>query len=162
MATNDGYEYVTSNIGFAPLVPGTNGYEAVYYNGGMHFDIGLHGFDYVWLGDVNTNTPTPHIWFVTPTSGRGGDGVLIYGHGMGAIQTTYNGAVDVLYEDTGWIAVSIVDWTSVAATGDSYGPLRTVSPSTSTINVEHVEIGILIPSDAEAPGQQVRFRTDGP
>lgn len=162
MSGNDGYEYVTQNIGFEAPVPGKDAYDAVYYNGGVHFDLIFDGFDYVWLGDVNTSTPTPHIWFVSPTSGRAGDGVMIYGHGMGTSQATYSGAVDVLYEDTGWSSISVTSWAFVAATTDSYGPARMVSPSGLAINVEHVEIGVVIPSDAEAPGQQVRFRTDGP
>lgn len=162
MPTQDGYEYVYQNAGFQPLTPGTVGYETVYSNFGIAPLFIYDGFEYAWEGDVNTATPTPHIWFVSPTSGRAGDGAVIYGHGMGVDVTTYSGAVDILYEDTGWAGVSITNWAFVSETTDSYGPIRAISPSTLAINVEHVKIEVLIPTDAEPPGQQVRFRTDGP
>lgn len=47
-----------------------------------------------YYGDISTNVPTPHIWFIRPASGREGDNTFVFGHGFGDTDATYNGNVE--------------------------------------------------------------------
>jgi hypothetical protein len=160
MSGFDSYFYATENVGFAPLVADSTSYYSVYANMGYNVQsTGFEGF-YSYEGDVNTLVPTPHIWYVTPTHGRSGDGITIVGHGMGAAATTYNGAVDMLFGSNTWSAQNVTGWRFVAAGTHAYDDQRLIDTTLLHITVEHVELDITIPSNAVPPGHQLRFRTD--
>jgi hypothetical protein len=159
--TNDGYHYVYQNFGFVlPSPVPREGYHYSYTNYGYNIVPSNDGYNYSYEGDVNTLVPTPHIWFVLPSHGRPGDGITIYGSGMGSVQATYNGSVEMLFGVSSWTAQGVTGWRLPAAGAHAYDSQRTIDPNAGVINVEHNELDIVIPSNAVPPGHQVRFRTD--
>jgi hypothetical protein len=158
--SKSGYFYIYENAGFFPPVGAKEGYFYSYLNLGFLVTSDKQGYFYGYEGDVNTLVPTPHIWFVTPGHGRPGDGVTVYGSGMGANQATYNGSVEMLFGVSSWTAQGVTGWRFPAAGTHAYDSQRTIDPNAGVINVEHNELDIVIPSNAVPPGHQVRFRTD--
>lgn len=158
----DIYDYVLVNVG-ADLYMTEDGYEYIVLNVGSFLPQSHDGYDYVLVGDVDTSTPTPHIWGLTPTAGRPGDGFIIIGLGFGDLQSTFTGDVQVdLGDGAGWNTVSVVDWQMFPADPPMYGPDRQIDLVYGIIDPQHQEIQILIPVDALPPGLVVRVRTNGP
>jgi len=99
------------------------------------------------MGDVNTLTPTPHIWFVWPEHGRPGQEVTIVGHGFGATQVTHDDARALLNE----LEMGIISWAQVAGTADALNANRQIERGPPhTVTPEHQEIQATVPPNAES------------
>lgn len=175
-----GYETVLNNVGVlltqgkddTDYVLNNVGVELIYYKGdadyilaivGVELNRSHDGYEYVLVGDVDTSTPTPHIWGLIPTSGHPGDGFIIVGFGFGDLQSTYSGDVQVdIYDGAGWVALSIVDWQTFPADPDMYGPDREINLLFGVIDPQHQEVQVQVPTAALPPGLIVRVRTNGP
>lgn len=154
--TGRGYEYSWLNVG-EDYTDAGRGYETVWMNVGAVYTDDGHGYEYVWENNDDSIHPTPHIWFVEPTSGRPNDGVTIIGFGFGALQTDYTSLVEVdLGDGGGWITVGVVSWQRFPADPDMYGPNREIR--VGKVDPQHDEVGILIPALAIVPGMLVRIR----
>lgn len=160
MPIKDGYFYAYENDGFGTLPASKDLYYEAYENSGFNVVSTGTGAFYSYEGDVNTATPTPHIWYVTPTHGRSGDGFTIVGHGMGANSGTYNGSVEMLFGTSTWTSMSVTGWRLVAGGTHALDSQRLIDTNLLNITVEHVELDVTIPSNAVPPGHQVRFRTN--
>jgi hypothetical protein len=159
--TQDAAFYVYENVGVA-LVASQDGTHYVFENAGVDLTESKDAVHYVYEGDVNTATPTPHIWWLRPNSGRASDGFTVVGHGFGAAAATYSGVVEADYgSPTGKVPLSVVAWTLVAADADAYTSARTMNPDTDTIDPEHGELAVTIPSDAVPPGYMIDVTTNG-
>lgn len=83
-------EYVVDNIGAeVALYAGIREYSS--QNIGILVAVKAEDYEYVWEGDVSTNEPTPHVWFLWKPYGFVGDEVWAYGHGFGNPQSEYTG-----------------------------------------------------------------------
>lgn len=118
------------------------------------------GLGYVESGDVSTNTPTPHIWFLRPTSGREGDGIQVVGFGFGDLQSTYGGALEYRPDGT-WEVLPVTSWQTFPATPDAYGPDRELNEELGTIDMQHQIVEFTVPIGSESPGFPVRMKTNG-
>jgi hypothetical protein len=162
MSIPDAIEYVFASVGIdeADSIPDAS--EQVLANVGIVSEDSLPaGVESVYVGDVNTDTPTPHIWWLMPNAGRPGDGFNIVGHGFGTDQSTYDGSVEMEIA-TIWGAISVTDWDLVAAGTHAYDDDREMNFETGVITMEHGVIAVVVPIDAVPPGSLVRVVTDGP
>lgn len=146
-------------LGSVPL-----GIEFLYENVGLEINRpGIHdGVDYIYLGDVNTATPTPHLWFIRPTSGRAGDGISIVGHGLGSLPGTFGGVVEYDIGGGNWQAVPVVTWQTYPGTTAALTAARTIDTELAVIDPEHTTVEIVVPAGAIPPGYPIRIRTEGP
>lgn len=141
--------------------PDAAGY--VDLNTGVHQTQAGNTAQYGAYGDVDTSTPTPHIWFIRPPGGAVGDGVQIIGHGFGPDQAAYNGQLQhagPTPED--WVPTPVTNWTQAGAGPDAYGPGRVIDPVAGIAVTEHQRIDFTIPETALPPGRLLRVQTDGP
>lgn len=106
---------------------------------------------YEEFGDVNTDTPTPHIWYLFPTFGREGWEFRIVGYGFGDTQPTYGGSATL-----NGLAVDVLSWELVAETS----PDLTIDPINNTAEPIHQLIRAAVPQGAESG--LVIVCTDGP
>ena len=136
------YTYI--NLGFVP------------------FD-GLSWAEQMYWGDVSDNTPTPHIWWLKPNAGRSGDGIQIVCFGVGDLQSTFNGVVEI-YKGIadGWEAVPINSWQAYPATVNAYTELRTMDEWENYTDMQHQVVEITVPAGAIPPGYPLRLKTTGP
>lgn len=178
--TGRGYAYVDINVGIQPILDAdvaeyvnlnagvqitldADAVEYVNINTGVEITRKSDGLEYGYVGDVNTDTPNPHIWFLRPNYGREGDGVSIVGFGFGDLVSTFSGVVEVDWGGvTGWQSVPVVSWQTFPPTVDAYGPDRTLNEFTNEIDMQHTTIEIVVPPGAIPPGYPVRVRTEGP
>ena len=95
------------------------------------------------VADLNVTdaTPTPAIWSVVPSAGQEGWEFRIVGAGFGALQTTYDGFVEL-----NGLGCSITSWELVPATGAP--PL--IDPATGEATIEHGEITAVVPVGASS------------
>lgn len=154
-----GYAYVYQNVG-VQLLSSQDGVGYIYENIGVNLVLSDDGVAYVYEGDVNTDTPSPVIWFIKPNSGRSGDGFTIYGHGLGSPQSQYNGLLQFL-ESGVWTNVGVNAWHLVAAGPNAYTADRLLDPTIPYIDMEHVEVDVTIPGGLVPPGYFLRIETDG-
>ena len=174
-----GYAYVDVNVG-AALVPEPDVTSVAYVDlnvgvmvtldaDGVHYidgNVGVEitrkgtGIEYSYVGDVNTATPTPHIWFLRPTSGREGDGIQVVGFGFGDLQSTYDGLLQHR-PDGAWENLPITDWQTYLPTEHAYTEDRELSIEYGHIDMQHQIIEFVVPVGAEPPGWPVRVITDG-
>ncbi|WP_353809066.1 hypothetical protein [Agromyces sp. SYSU T00194] len=138
----DGVAYVETNIAYLIVTDPLNAYH------------------YADEGDVSTNTPEPHIWFLRPTSGRSGDGIQIVGFGFGDLQTTYSGIVEYR-PDLVWQALAVTSWQTFPPTANAYTDDRVLDAVLGIIDMQHTVIEFTVPATAESPGFPVRVITDG-
>lgn len=155
--SRDATEYSLFNVGVA-TVADDEGVEYSLFNVGVHTTLSGDATEYLYFGDVNTDAPTPWLWALMPHSGRPGDGISVYGHGLGATQATYSGELQMLIDGT-WGPISVVAWTVEAASVDAYTEDRAILPYEGRIDPEHGVIDTVIPVDAHNPGHQLRVRT---
>lgn len=159
---SSGSHYIEENVGLPSILASLAG-AYVESNIGFIITLSAIGAGYIEEGEVNEDTPTPHIWFLQPDSGRPLDGVNVVGFGVGDLQTIYDGEVQIKAVDsTEWVSVAIVSWQTFPPTPDAYTPERLLDPIIPVIDMQHTVIGIVIPAEALPPGYQVRIRTDGP
>ena len=104
-----------------------------------------NAYEYGYFGDVEADTPTPHLWFIRPASVTQGDVATVYGHGFGS-----SGNV-ILDGDT----ITPDSWTTVSAGSDAYTGDREIDSITGTVDPEHDEVVFTVPSDTVAPGAQL-------
>jgi hypothetical protein len=124
------YEYVVENVGWTGGTTSRNAssYAYVVLNTGADLVRRGMAYEYFLEGDVNTATPTPHIWYLKPTEGRAGDGFDIVGMGFGALAATYSGVARMDFgSPTGQVTLSVSSWTQVAANAAAYGADRLIS-----------------------------------
>jgi hypothetical protein len=176
-----GYAEVYLNVGIDPLLLEDYGSRDVFVNQSVigdskvpdveyvYANVGLpdlrtpNEVQYMYEGDVSTNTPTPGIWFLAPDSGREGDGVRIFGFGTGALAATYSGVVQAYFgPSTGWQNVPVVTWTVYPETANAYTAARTIDTVSGVIDPQHAVIEIVVPPGALPPGFSLRIRTNGP
>jgi hypothetical protein len=158
-AGRDAYLNQGVTLGSVPI-----GIEFLYENVGLILDRpGAHdAVDTIYLGDVNTATPTPHLWFIRPTSGRAGDGISIVGHGLGSLPGTYGGVVEYDAGGGSWTAVPVVTWQVYPGTAAALTAGRTIDTELAVIDPEHTTVEIVVPAGALPPGYPIRIRTEGP
>lgn len=178
--TNAGraYQQVYENVGREAATPQL-GSAVVYENVGMEDtrkslaidfmfeNIGVPNLrtgnttEYMYWGDVSANTPTPHIWFLDPGSGRAGDGITLVCFGVGDLAATYGGVVE--YLDAGsWHSVPIITWQTFPGTANALAAGRTIDEDLGIIDPQHTNISIVVPAGALPPGYPIRVRTNGP
>jgi hypothetical protein len=174
-----GYGQVFLNVGIDPTATEDYGSQTVYLNGGVELAIKPSAFDYLfenvgpgvapvpntteymYWGDVSTNTPTPHIWFLDPGSGRAGDGITLVCFGVGDLAATYGGVVE--YLDAGaWHTVPVVTWQTFSGTANALTAGRTIDAELGVLDPQHTNIAIVVPAGALPPGFPIRVRTNGP
>lgn len=157
----DAIEYVNANVGYAPTLDrDVTAIEYAQENVGLAAVVYQGAVEYGHYGDVNTLTPTPHIWFVRPVQGRAGDGIELVGGGLGSTQAQYAGLLQLEYPP--WTTIPVTGWAEVAAGANAYTASRTIDPENGIIDMEHIVVEFLLPADAVPPGYRLRVRTDGP
>jgi hypothetical protein len=160
-ALGNAHQYAYENVGLGTdLVALRDNHAYAYENAGVEITLLRDNHAYAYEGDVNTLTPTPHIWFIKPASGRSGDGFVVYGHGFGAPQAQYSGVLQ-FFEAGVWTTVGVVSWTLVAATAHAYDSLRLLDPTIPYIDAEHNEVQVTIPNGLVPPGYLLRIETNG-
>lgn len=154
--------YVEANVGWLPV----ENHSAIAYtdeNVGLKHQSRSEAFAYAEEGDVSTNTPTPHIWFLKPSTARAGDGVRIFGFGLGDLAASFNGVVEINYPGSrGWQTVNVVNWQTFPADPSAYTEDRVLDPVFERIDMQHQVVEITVPNDAVPPGYGIRIRTEGP
>ena len=118
---------------------------------GDGYTIDFDRFLYLLAGDVNTDTPTPHIWYVFPSFGEEGWEYRIVGYGFGDTQGTYSGTVTL-----NGLASGVIAWTAVAEAS----PDLTINPTTDVAEPVHQLVRAVVP--AGATSGPVIVCTDGP
>lgn len=151
--------YIDINVGFEVILDHDQP-EYVLGNVGVEITKRSEAVDYAFEGDVNTATPTPHIWFLRPTSGREGDGIQVVGFGFGDLQSTYGGALEYRPDGT-WEVLPVTSWQTFPATPDAYGPDRELNEELGTIDMQHQVVEFTVPVGSESPGFPVRMKTNG-
>ncbi len=111
---------------------------------------GLSAFLYAF-GDINTDTPTPHLWYVVPDYGQEGWQFTVVGYGLGDSQGEYSGLVKL-----NALTCSVVTWIGVAAEALPH----TIDPTTDTADPVHQEVTAIVP--AGAVSGVITIETDGP
>lgn len=154
--------YSYQNVG-VEHTPSTSWAAYAYQNVGVQYTPVDFTPQYVFIGDVNTDTPNPVIWFLRPEYGREGDGIAIYGFGFGDLQSTYGGVVEIDWGGAiGWQSVPISSWQTFPPTGSAYSGNREIDELLGNVDPQHTVIQIIVPSGAIPPGYPVRVRTEGP
>jgi hypothetical protein len=156
-------EYVNLNFGvYLVQERDVTSAEYVNLNHGVEITLDPDGVEYVHYGDVNTLTPTPHIWFLKPKSGRPGDGIRIFCFGVGDLQATFSGVVEAYWGPViGWVAVPVITWQTYGPTAAAYTALRQLDELAEIIDMQHTVIEITVPLTALPPGMPVRIKTNG-
>jgi hypothetical protein len=111
------YQLANVGLGFDPTDTPAGGWG----EGGAPGDgltISFRRYLYLLAGDVDTTTPTPHIWYLFPTFGREGWEFRIVGYGFGDSQAAFGGSATL-----NGLAVAVISWELVAATGLAIDPL---------------------------------------
>lgn len=153
--------YVYSNIGWLP-VPDSEAMGYLYENVSVIYFVEGDWSAYVESGDVSTNTPIPHIWFLKPRSGRPGAGIRIFGFGFGDLQTTFDAVIEIDYGVGDWQSVQPISWQTYPPDANAYTALRMLDPDTEYIDMQHTVVEVTVPDDAMPPGYPIRIRTNGP
>jgi hypothetical protein len=139
------------------------GFGQVFENVGVEVTLKSAGFGYAHYGDASANPPGPQIWFLLPAAGRSGDGVRIFCFGVGDLQATFAGSVELDYGSTvGWVAVPVISWQTFPPGPEAYTALRKLDPAAGYIDMQHSVIEIVIPDGAAPPGYPLRIRTVTP
>lgn len=154
----DAAEYVPLNVGVQWTIDDLAA-EYVVGNHGVEITRRPQAVEYVLLGDVDDSQPTPHIWFLRPTSGRAGEGIEVVGFGMGDLQVTYEGRLEHR-PGADWLSLPISDWQTYPPTADAYTDQRVLDPVLGQIDQQHTIITFIIPAGAEPPGWPVRVVTE--
>lgn len=174
-----GFLYSTENVGIELTVSSTGvwasvenvGVEVTLQSAGVWASVENVGVQvtlenevpfYVYLGDVSTNPPAPHLWFLVPTAGRSGDGIKIYCFGVGDLATTFSGVVELDYGAQGWVSVPVTSWQTFPAGPDAYTAARKLDPEAAYIDMQYTAVEITIPDGALPPGYPLRIRTVTP
>lgn len=131
------------NAGFEALTANREALEWAYADFGFNLVASGEAVVWVYVGDVDTSVPIPHIWFLRPTVGREGDGFSIYGHGFGSTDLVYNG-----HAYLNAIQLSETAWVQVAAGANAYNSLREIDPISGEPTMEHGRIDVTVPSGA--------------
>lgn len=153
--------YVDLNAGAVlPLDPDVTAAAYVDWNVGAEITLDPDAVEYAHYGDVNTLTPTPHIWFLKPSAGRGGDGITIICFGAGDLQATFSGQIEV-FKGAVWVPVSVTNWQTFLPTVHAYDALRQIDEALNIIDMQHTAIEITVPADSIPPGYPIRIRTNG-
>lgn len=158
----DGVWHAEENVGMV-FTPDADATGVVHENVSMLLIPDGDAYGYVHEGDVSTNTPVPHLWFLKPPAGRPGDGIRIFCFGVGDLQATYGAVVEVRYPaPRGWVAVPVISWQTYPPTVNAYTELRELDPSAEKIDMQHQVVEITVPGDSLPPGYPIRIRTEGP
>lgn len=152
--TKEGHGYQYENVGVS-IANAREGHGYQYVNAGVNTPNAREGYGWQYLGDVDTSSPTPHVWYLRPDYGREGWEFKVVGNGFGDTQPTYSG--EVLLSA---LLCGVIDWRKVAAGTDAYGPNRTIDPPADSANVERQEVRVTVPPGA-ASGL-VKVRTNAP
>jgi hypothetical protein len=153
---------VAENVGLA-LLPASAGVWSSVFNAGLPPLVSGSVPFYVFEGDVSTNPPGPHVWFLRPSAGRSGDGIAIYCFGVGDLVGTYSGSVQLYYGAVlGWVTVPVTSWQTFPASANAYTAARKLDTATAFIDMQHSKIEIVVPDGALPPGYPVRIRTVTP
>lgn len=136
--------------------------DYIFENIGIPLPLSGIAIDYLYLGDVSTNMPTPHIWWLRPNAGRSGDGIEIICFGAGDLQTTFNGVVEMWQGEDGWVGVPVNTWQVYPPTVNAYTEDRTLDKIANIIDMQHQIIEITVPAGAVPPGYSLRIRTTEP
>jgi hypothetical protein len=179
-----GFAYVDSNLGFNPVLDAdvtgaayvdlnvgadlvldrdVTGAAYVDLNVGVQITLDADGVEYGHFGDVTTDPPAPHVWFLRPAAGRAGDGISIVCFGVGDLVGTYAGSVELDYGGTtGWVSVPVTAWNTFPPGPDAYTAARRLDEETGYIDMQHTVVEIVIPAGAVPPGYPLRIRTVTP
>jgi hypothetical protein len=156
----EGYLYSDVNLGLAVTPTDWGQYDDL--NLGVP-DPPQNAAHYDDQGDINTATPTPVLWWLTPDRGRSPDSIVLVGLGFGDTAAEYNGVVESYDVDTDtWSTVTVTGWTYYAADAANLTDDRKIDFAYKTTTTERQEISIQIDSDWVPPGLPLRVRTDGP
>lgn len=174
------FAYVNENMGASPVpdpdavgqnvvnvgvfdTPSGTAFRYEDENIGVEWTPDGDGFGYSHYGDASTNTPTPHLWWLRPASGRAGDGVEIVCFGVGDLASTYGGVVEAYYgAGRGWVAIPTTGWQTYPETVNAYTPARELDEAGNIIDMQHTVVAVTVPLDALPPGLPLRIRTEGP
>lgn len=157
-----GFGYNDENLGVA-ITPSSVGFAYQNENVGVAITLSSLGFGFGHYGDVMTGPPSPHAWFLVPGAGRSGDGIKIYCFGVGDLQSTWAGAVELDYGGSrGWVAVPVTSWQTFPAGPNAYLAARRLDPEAGYIDMQHTVVEITIPDGAVPPGYPLRIRTVTP
>jgi hypothetical protein len=142
-------------VGFDPIDTPAGGWDpegigSVLIGPGDGFALEFDRYLYL-LANVDTSTPTPHIWYVFPTFGREGWEFRIVGYGFGDSQATYSGSATL-----DGVALSILAWELIAETGTDLA----IDPLADLAEPEHQQIRTSVPIGGTSG--LVIVCTDGP
>lgn len=143
VAVPDALASIYENVGLS-LSPTVSGSAEVYENVGLEVAASDDAFSYSY-SFATSDVPTPHIWYLTPSSGRLGDAFTVVGMGFGSTEVEYLGSV--LLEQQ---YVPPIFWGTIAAGADAYDADRRIDPGTDTATTEHQRIQALIPETAQS------------
>ena len=160
-------EYMHNNVGLE-LVLSPLGGEYMHQNIGFQVILSPLGGDYMHQY-VFVGVPVPHLWFAWLDHGFVEDHVWIYGQGLGTVMTEYHASIRVIDSNTDLEqAMSVFDWSTVAASVDAYGEDRQIYHGTDGVdpfvNIEVTIIEVTIPTGIATPEAVVDYflaRTDG-
>lgn len=180
LVAGDVAETVTMNVGFL-MTADRDATETVLMNVGVEITVvdnwPVYNYEnvgvevttvdnwpvYSYENVDGTLYPTPVIWFLKPASGRAGDGFQIFGFGVGDLQATYAGEIQLDYGgSTGWVTVPVVSWQTFPASPDAYTEDRVLDPALGIVDPQHSVIEVVVPDNALPPGYPVRVRTVTP
>jgi hypothetical protein len=154
--------FVDFNVG-AQHFPDADAVHFVNENVGAAFFPASQSWHFAHWGDVSTNTPVPHLWFLKPAAGRSGDGIQLYCFGVGDLPATYAGVVEIdMGGGQGWVSLPVVGWQTFPATPAAYTAARVLDPENALIDMQHTVVSVTIPADLLPPGYSLRLRTEGP
>lgn len=92
---------------------------------------------------VVDGVPTPHIWYLSPSTGNRGDVITAVGHGFGSTAVTYEGMLTLNQQ-----LPPIVNWWRVTPSAEALSSGRTIDSLNDTADPEHDRIDFQIPLTA--------------
>jgi hypothetical protein len=132
------HELINIGVGFDPTDTPAGGWgPAPGAAGGDGFTLDFRRYLHELFGDVDTTTPTPHIWYLFPTFGREGWEFKIVGYGFGDTQGEHTGTARL-----NALAVGIISWAVFAEVGSG----MEIDPAIDLANPIHQEIAATVPT----------------
>jgi hypothetical protein len=132
------YEVLVNGVGFDPIDTPAGGWGPEPGSaGGDGFAIDFRRYLYELLGDVDTTTPVPHIWYLFPTFGREGWEFKIVGYGFGDTAGEFTGTARL-----NALAVGIITWQGFAEVGLG----MEIDPAIDLANPVHQEVRATVPT----------------
>lgn len=136
-----------------------NASEYFYANVGNYvLTFGAPASEYFYANALSSQ-PDPFVLGTSVSRARTGDEIEIYGTGLGTIPNQYLAVVQGQKDDGTWVSIPRTGWMYSTATSSAYTSARTISDDMTTVDVEHTQIKIVVPSWSTTPDLPIRVLT---